>query len=138
MIATLRMRASPPVLSTVTVCECAPSALVVKLCAEDPFLGELMASEDTGEYAAFLLQQAAEEVTQEADEDAFLRKNYNFDRVTELLEQNPNYIMAVREGMLRKERLNLITEGITDAIPRHLSCTSVQRIPARPTRPSKP
>ncbi len=97
----------------------ASSALVVKLCAEDPFLGELMASEDTGEYAAFLLQQAAEEVTQEADEDAFLRKNYNFDRVTELLEQNPNYIMAVREGMLRKERLNLITEGISDAIPRH-------------------
>ena len=56
----------------------ASSALVVKLCAEDPFLGELMASEDTGEYAAFLLQQQAAALTEDSDEDAFIRKILQF------------------------------------------------------------
>ena len=98
---------------------CASSALVVLLCDEDSFLGELLASEDTGEGVAYSLQQQAAAVTGDFDEDDFIRKNYDFDRITELLEENPYYETAIRDGMLRKERQSIITSGIADTIPKH-------------------
>ncbi len=98
---------------------CASSALVVLLCEEYPFLGELMASEDTGEGVAYQLQQQAACLTEGFDEDAFIRENYDFDRITELLEENPYYSGAIREGMLRRERLNIIASGIADTIPKN-------------------
>ena len=98
---------------------CASSALVVTVSDRDLFLRELIASEDTGEASAYLLQQLAAGITENADEDAFIRENYDFDRFTELLEENPRYAQAIREGMLRRERLSLITSGIADTIPKH-------------------
>ncbi len=98
---------------------CASSALVVLLCEEYPFLKELMASEDTGEGIAYLLQQQAAALTEDFDEDEFIREYYDFDRITELLEENPYYSKPIQEGMLRRERLSIITTGIADTIPKH-------------------
>ncbi len=98
---------------------CASSALVCELCDKDPFLSELVAGEDTGEAVSYLLQQTAAEVTEDVDEDALLGSWYDFERISELLEDNPKYASAVREGMLREERLNLISNGIADTIPKH-------------------
>ena len=98
---------------------CASSALVCLLCEDDPFLGELIAGEDTGESAAYMLQQRAAEAAEGTDEDAFLKSIYNLDRITELLEDHPKYSAAVRDGLLREERLSLINSGIADTIPKH-------------------
>ncbi len=98
---------------------CASSALVVLLCREYPLLGELMASEDTGEAVSYMLQQQAAALTADYDEDTFIRTCYSMERFSELLEENPLYASAVREGMFRKERVNLIAMGIADTIPRH-------------------
>ncbi|MBP3894866.1 MAG: hypothetical protein J6D07_00210, partial [Mogibacterium sp.] len=98
---------------------CASSALVCVFCAHYPFLGELIASEDTGESASVVLNQIASHLTEEVDEDAFLRKFYDFDRISELLEENAGYSSAVREGMLKSERQGLIAMGIQDVIPSH-------------------
>ena len=98
---------------------CASSALVVLLCEQDPFLSELLASEDTGEGVAYALQQQAAALTADFDEDEFIRENYDFDRITELLEENPYYASAIRDGMLRQERVNIIANGIADTIPKH-------------------
>ncbi len=98
---------------------CASSALVVLLCEEYPFLKELMASEDTGEGIAYLLQQQAAALTEDFDEDEFIREYYDFDRITELREENPYYSKPIQEGMLRRERLSIITTGIADTIPKH-------------------
>ena len=98
---------------------CASSALVVLLCGNWPFLGELMASEDTGESTAYQLQQIAAALTEDYDEDAFIREYYDMERLTELLEDNEIYRRAIREGMFRKERVNLIASGIADTIPKH-------------------
>ena len=97
----------------------ASSALVSVLCDRYPFLVELITGEDTGEPVSFLLQQTAEQLTEGADEDAFLKERYGLDRLSELLEENARYGPAVREGMLREERLSLITSGIADTIPKH-------------------
>ena len=97
----------------------ASSAFVVVLCEAYPFLGELMVGEDTAESASTVLQNLAAYVTEDADEDVFIRDYYDFDRFIELLEENELYTQDVRDGMLRRERLNLITSGIADTIPRH-------------------
>ncbi len=98
---------------------CASSAFVVVLSDVYPFLRELIASEDTGEAVSYLLQQLAAQYTESVDEDEFISEYYDFERFTELLEENPVYAQAVREGMLRRERQNLITTGIEDTIPKH-------------------
>ena len=98
---------------------CAASALVCVLCAFRPFLGELIAGEDTGESASVILNQIAMRLTEDYDEDAFIRESYPFDRFSELLEENEKYSGAVREGMLRHERQGLIALGIADVIPSH-------------------
>ena len=98
---------------------CASSAFVVELCGEYPFLAELMAGEDTGEGVSYVLQQQAAVQTEEYDEDEFIRSHFDFDRFTALLEDNPLYTEAVREGMFRLERVSLIAMGIADAIPKH-------------------
>ena len=97
----------------------ASSAFVVVLCEEYPFLKEVMVGEDTAESASTVLQNIAAYVTEDADEDAFIRDNYDFDRFLELLEENELYTQDVRDGMLRRERANLITSGIADTIPKH-------------------
>ena len=95
----------------------ASSALVCVLCDHYSFLAELVASEDTGETASVQLTEIAMRLTEDADEDAFIREHYDFDRFTELLEENEKYGEAVREGMLRHERQGLIALGIADVIP---------------------
>ncbi len=97
----------------------AGAALVYLFCEKDPFLRELVGSEDTGESASILLSQIASRITEDVDEDQFLRKNYDYDRIVELLEENERYTGAVREGMLRYERQGLIAMGIADVIPGH-------------------
>lgn len=98
---------------------CVSSALVVVLCSCYPFLGEIVASEDTGESASVILTRIAASLTEDVDEDAFIRENYTFDRISELLEENEYYAPIVREGMLRHERQGLIAMGISDVIPTH-------------------
>ena len=98
---------------------CASSAFVSVLCASDDFLAEIYSGEDTGAGAADSLQRLAVYFTKDEDEDAFIREHYTYDRFLELVEQNPMYTDAVREGMLRRERMALISDGIADTIPRH-------------------
>ncbi|MDO5703073.1 MAG: helicase-related protein, partial [Lachnospiraceae bacterium] len=98
---------------------CASSAMVVVLCAEYPFLGELMASEDTGEGVSYVLQQQCAAITEDFDEDEFIREHFGLDRFSELLEENILYRDCVREGMFRQERVNLIAMGIADTVPKH-------------------
>ncbi len=98
---------------------CAASALVCVLSAEYPFLAELIAGEDTGESASVILNQIAMRLTEDYDEDEFIRKYYDFDHFVEMLEENEVYGPAIREGMLRRERQGLIALGIADVIPNH-------------------
>ena len=96
-----------------------PYALVVSVATDDPFIAELMASEDTGDFTADRLHRLAEGVTHDQNELQVLGKRFTRRRVQELLAENPHFadlIAWVRETQARREH---IRSGILEEIPAH-------------------